>query len=272
MRSRKTFFWYICIVLATVLAACLGFFLVPAWNYFTGRTTPWKEDYFSVSATPVSISDEAVQDLLNGSVTLDELYSQINFSSSFDFSLEAVSSSVAVSTSLDTPQASPSVTESSSSSNPSPAPEPSAQSANEASSASEKSSDSISSDLSASSAAETDASYEQEIKALIQQLYGVKARAESGLNQCIQAAYSEYHALPVDQQTQAKKIAICFSKAGQLSSLQASCDKEVNQIISEMRRILRENGQSTSLADSAEATYKNEKSAMYSTLISRLYS
>lgn len=36
-----------------------------------------------------------------------------------------------------------------------------------------------------------------------------------------------------------------MSKAGQLSALQASCDSEVNRIVSQMRSVLKANGQST---------------------------
>lgn len=62
-----------------------------------------------------------------------------------------------------------------------------------------------------------------------------------------------------------------MGKAGQLKSLESECDKEVNSIVSQMRKILTENGQPTTLADQAMSTYKSEKSAMYSSLMSQLY-
>lgn len=52
-----------------------------------------------------------------------------------------------------------------------------------------------------------------------------------------------------------------MSKAGQLSALQASCDSEVNRIVSQMRSVLKANGQSTALADQAMSSYKSQKSA-----------
>lgn len=118
---------------------------------------------------------------------------------------------------------------------------------------------------------EAPAAYEQEIDALIQSLYEIKARAESSLDECIKEAKAEYRALPAAQRTQARKLAICFSKAGMLSELKASCDQEVGRIIDEMRRILIENGQSTALAEQAQATYEREKSTTYASLIKRLY-
>lgn len=123
----------------------------------------------------------------------------------------------------------------------------------------------------AASATTTAPAYEQELKALINQLYDVKARAESGLNSAIQEATAEYKALPASKQTKARKISICMGKAGQLKSLESSCDKEVAEIVAKMRTLLTENGQSTALADEAEATYKAQKNAMYASLSSKLY-
>lgn len=67
--------------------------------------------------------------------------------------------------------------------------------------------------------ASREAAYEGEVKALVQQLYAVKGRAEGGLNACIASAKAEYKSLPPEQQTRSRKIAICMSKAGQLSAL-----------------------------------------------------
>ena len=114
--------------------------------------------------------------------------------------------------------------------------------------------------------------YETEVKALLKQLYSVKARAESELNSCIAGAKAEYKALPESQQTQARKISIALARSGRLYAMQASYDKEVESIVSQMRTVLTANGQSTALADQAMASYKAQKSAMYSQLTAKLYS
>ena len=119
--------------------------------------------------------------------------------------------------------------------------------------------------------APAEAAYEAEIRTLINQLYAVKSRAESGLNSAIASAKAEYKALPAEKQTTARKLSICMGKSGQLKSLESSCDKEVADIVGQMRTILTENGQPTTLADQAMSTYKAEKSAMYSSLMSQLY-
>ena len=49
--------------------------------------------------------------------------------------------------------------------------------------------------------------YEQQLQALINQLYAVKARAESSLNNTIQSATAEYKALPAAKQTKSTALA-----------------------------------------------------------------
>lgn len=124
----------------------------------------------------------------------------------------------------------------------------------------------------ASSSSKQEAAYEKEVKALLQQLYSVKARAEAELNGCIAGAKAEFKSLPESQQTQAHKVSIVLARSGRLYAMQASYDKEVASIVSQMRAILTANGQSTALADQAMASYKAQKSAMYSQLTAKLYS
>lgn len=124
----------------------------------------------------------------------------------------------------------------------------------------------------ASSSGKQEAGYEAEVKALVKQLYSVKARAEAELNSCIAGAKAEFKSLPEAQQTQARKISIALARSGRLYAMQASYDKEVESIVSQMRAILTANGQSTALADQAMASYKAQKSAMYSQLTAKLYS
>ena len=114
------------------------------------------------------------------------------------------------------------------------------------------------------------ASYEDEIQNLLNQLYAVKAKAESGLNSAIQSAKNEYYALPDEQKSQAKKISIVMGKASELQSLQSTCDAEVNRIVEQMRKVLRANGQSTALADQALASYEAQKESTYASLKSKL--
>lgn len=116
-----------------------------------------------------------------------------------------------------------------------------------------------------------EAAWEAEIRELLVQVYAVKARAENGLNACIESAKAEFHALPENKQTQTRKVTISLAKAGELSALQSSCDKDMDRIVGQMRRVLQENGQSTALADQVMETYKREKSTRMETLKNKLY-
>lgn len=116
-----------------------------------------------------------------------------------------------------------------------------------------------------------EAAWEAEIRELLVQVYAVKARAENGLNACIESAKAEFHALPENKQTQTRKVTISLAKAGELSALQSSCDKDMDRIVGQMRRVLQENGQSTALADQVMETYKKEKSTRMETLKNKLY-
>ena len=121
------------------------------------------------------------------------------------------------------------------------------------------------------SASGTEQSAASSSEALIQQTYALKAIAEKGLNSSISAAKAEYKTLPAEQQTKTKKIMICLSKTGELTSLQSYCDKEMGRIVSQLRTVLKENGQSTELADQVMSTYKAEKSQRYAELKNKLY-
>lgn len=145
---------------------------------------------------------------------------------------------------------------------------PSAASTTTSSAASSKKNSSTSSSKTTTTTASV--SYEDEIQDLLNQLYAVKAKAESGLNSAIQSAKNEYYALPDEQKSQAKKISIVMGKASELQNLQSTCDAEVNRIVEQMRKVLRANGQSTALADQALAAYEAQKESTYASLKSKL--
>ena len=220
-------------------------------------------------STQVSLTDDEIDKLLSGEITLEELTGEASASGSGEEEAaasapqqEAGAASTPESTAA-SPAGSASRTESSSTTSSGKQETAAGTSSSSTASASEKP---------ASSSGKQEASYEKEVKALLKQLYSVKARAEAELNSCIAGAKAEFKALPESQQTQARKISIVLARSGRLYAMQASYDKEVESIVSQMRAILTANGQSTALADQAMASYKAQKSAMYSKLTAKLYS
>lgn len=220
-------------------------------------------------STQLTLTDEDLDKLLSGEITLEELTDETAASNSGEQEASAsapqedAGAASAPANSDTSPAASASRTESSSTASSSKHENTTVASSSGTAAATEKP---------ASSSSKQEAAYEKEVKALLQQLYSVKARAEAELNSCIAGAKAEFKSLPESQQTQARKVSIVLARSGRLYAMQASYDKEVASIVSQMRAILTANGQSTALADQAMASYKAQKSAMYSQLTAKLYS
>lgn len=267
--QKKQIFQLVLLAVGAVLAAVIGFWLVPVSNYIKGRTAPLDTTILQAENSTqevVTISDAELSQLISGELTLD-----------------ALADLPGVITVEHNPTGTAGTAESTSSGTEElPGAEGSAASGEASSDAASREAQDDAETPAQSSAVSgstgtsgnaslSEATYEGEVKALVQQLYAVKGRAEGGLNACIASAKAEYKSLPPEQQTRSRKIAICMSKAGQLSALQASCDSEVNRIVSQMRSVLKANGQSTALADQAMSSYKSQKSARRAALMSQLY-
>lgn len=220
-------------------------------------------------STQVTLTDDEIDKLLSGEITLEELADEAAASGSGEQEASAsapqqeTGAASSPANSDTSPAASASRTESSSTASFGKQENTTVASSSGTAAATEKP---------ASSSGKQEAGYEAEVKVLLKQLYGVKARAEAELNSCIAGAKAEFKSLPESQQTQARKISIVLARSGRLYAMQASYDREVESIVSQMRAILTANGQSTALADQAMASYKAQKSAMYSRLTAKLYS
>lgn len=257
----------ILIVVLVLLAAVVAVAYVPVSSYLAARYAPLDETELpSVSeiaqtAPAADLTDDDINKLISGEASLDALLSGAAGAGT----TQAASSQAGSTAASENSAASAGSAQSGSASASSAA-------AGSAGGTAASGSAGSSGSQSAANSNGQSSTYESEIKELILQLYAVQARAESGLNSCIAEAKAEFHALPEEQQTQTRKIAITFSKAGTLSALQASCDKEVESIVNQMHTVLTENGQSTALADQAMAAYKSQKSARYNELMAKLYS
>ena len=223
----------------------------------------------SADSTQLTLTDEDLDKLLSGEITLEELTSEAAASNSGEQEASAsapqedAGAASAPEGSSASSGSADSRTESGSTASSGKQENTTGTSSSGTAAATEKP---------ASSSGKQEAAYEKEVKALLQQLYSVKARAEAELNSCIAGAKAEFKSLPESQQTQARKVSIVLARSGRLYAMQASYDKEVASIVSQMRAILTANGQSTALADQAMASYKAQKSAMYSRLTAKLYS
>ena len=219
-------------------------------------------------STQLTLTDDELDKLLSGEITLEELTGEAAASSSG----EQDASASAPQEETGAASAPESAASSSASSTTRTESSSTASSGKQETAGTASSGTASAAEKPASSSGKQEAAYEAEVKALLKQLYSVKARAEAELNSCIAGAKAEYYALPESQQTQARKISIVLARSGRLYTMQASYDREVENIVSQMRAVLTANGQSTALADQAMASYKAQKSAMYAQLTAKLYS
>lgn len=102
--------------------------------------------------------------------------------------------------------------------------------------------------------------YTAKIRAQIARMYVLKATYVSELEGIVSATKAEFVALPANQRTDAKKQAVVMARVGELSALEGECDKKVATVVTELRRLLKADGQSGATADLVETTYANEKS------------
>lgn len=142
-----------------------------------------------------------------------------------------------------------------------------------ASSHAASSSSSSSTSASASSgSSHTTETTDAKVNAYVRRLRNLQKRSSKKLYQTASSAYSEYMEHPVEERNLALKVSIVLGKTMELTKLQSECDKEFQEIVTELRHYLRENGYDQSIADAAEKEYKEEKNAMIKELTNVTYS
>lgn len=110
------------------------------------------------------------------------------------------------------------------------------------------------------------------VNAYVRRLRNLQKRSSKKLYQTASSAYSEYMEHLVEERNLALKVSIVLGKTMELTKLQSECDKEFQEIVTELRHYLRENGYDQSIADAAEKEYKEEKDAMIKELTNVTYS
>lgn len=147
-----------------------------------------------------------------------------------------------------------------------------ASSSHSAASSHAASSSSSSSTSASSGSSHTTETTDAKINAYVRRLRNLQKRSSKKLYQTASSAYSEYMEHPVEERNLALKVSIVLGKTMELTKLQSECDKEFQEIVTELRQYLRENGYDQSIADAAEKEYKEEKDAMIKELTNVTYS
>lgn len=124
----------------------------------------------------------------------------------------------------------------------------------------------------ATASSKAEATCDEQLAACIRKIEALKTRSEKQLYGIIYDAYDEYMGHPASERNLMLKISVVLSKGGELNKAQSACDKEFKEIVTEMRKILKDNGRDQTLADEAERTYKQKKNAMVKELTDQAYS
>ena len=186
-------------------------------------------------------------------------------------SSEAASESASSSKEESSSSSSASSSSSSSSSTASSAAHSQAASSHETASSSHAASSSAASSSAASSSASAESAVDKQIDSYVSQLTNLRESSQKELYGIIGETYTEYVSHPEEERSIALKVSIVVSKTAKLNSAQSRCDKEFNAILKELRQYLKDNGRDQSIADEAEATYKEQKSAMTKELTDIVY-
>lgn len=102
--------------------------------------------------------------------------------------------------------------------------------------------------------------YSQEISAQIARAYVLRSQFTGQLDGLLAQAKSEYHSIPPSERSTDRKAEFIEKYMGLANSMEASCDASMNEIVSSVRQMLKDSGQSTALADEIMSTYESEKS------------
>ncbi len=98
-----------------------------------------------------------------------------------------------------------------------------------------------------------------QISELVAKMYVLKSGFSSQLQSLESSVKSEYLALPAGERNNVSKLRIASSAYDRALSLEAECDQKVEEVVSQLRTLLKDNQRDTSLADEIMRAYANEK-------------
>ena len=116
----------------------------------------------------------------------------------------------------------------------------------------------------------TESGYRRELSALVARVLVLREQYTMALEAMYDEARAEYHALPEDQRSKSDLMALARSYISRASDLEKECDGQMDEIVSAMEALLRENGGDMGLVDTVVYTYANEKSLKKSWYLSEL--
>lgn len=109
----------------------------------------------------------------------------------------------------------------------------------------------------------------KQVAELVARMYVLKAQYSSEVEGIVESMKKEYAALDESQRTTSAKTSIVSKYLNTISAMEAQCDAQVNSVVEQLKQVLKDTGQDTTLADSILQAYKNEKEITKSYYISK---
>lgn len=102
--------------------------------------------------------------------------------------------------------------------------------------------------------------YEKELSALIAKVYVLREEYLIALDNMQAAATADYKAIPSEQRSGSAVASLVSDYLARAAELEKECDGRMDAIITQLEKLLKENGGDMSLADTVFNTYVDEKS------------
>lgn len=112
--------------------------------------------------------------------------------------------------------------------------------------------------------------YQKELSALIARVYVLREEYTLALDNMYASAKAEYKALPAEKRSKANLVKMAGGYLSKASALEKECDGKMDEIVSAMEALIKENNGDMSLVDTVVYTYANEKSLKKSWYLSEL--
>ena len=113
-------------------------------------------------------------------------------------------------------------------------------------------------------------SFESQLQALIDRVYALRDEYVGALEAMERDAAEAYRNLPASQRTAKGKIEFASQYITRATELEKECDAKMDQLVAELKALLKKYGQSQDLVDTVIYTYANEKSLKKAWYLSEL--
>ena len=112
--------------------------------------------------------------------------------------------------------------------------------------------------------------YQKELSAIIAKVYVLREDFTMALDNMYDEAKAEYIALPAEKRTKSNLMVLASKYLSKATALEKECDARMDEIVTDMEKLIQENNGDMSLVDTVVYSYANEKSLKKSWYMSKL--